>query len=132
MDPLAVSTSIATLLKNVHDVVGIADIVGHESDPELGDLGVLMAFYNDINYLVLSLPRPPTFSIHKALLRCQTTQKDMMTLLEEIGYGRLKRSPKRIDRIRYSVNLYLKQDKLARTQKAYREAVILLRDIAME
>jgi len=132
MDPVTFTTSIATLLKNIVDVLGPTDIVGHDNDPELGDLVILAAFYRDVNYLVLSSSHPPTFSIVQALLRCQSTQRELLDLLRDIGYGRIKRSPKGRDRMRYAVNLYLKRGKLSRAQKAHREAVLLLRDIAME
>ncbi|OCK73574.1 hypothetical protein K432DRAFT_410579 [Lepidopterella palustris CBS 459.81] len=130
MDPLVVSSSVITLLCNLHKFSGLAN-VGHEDDPEIGDLAILTAFYRDINYLILSSPVSSIFSIDQALRRCKATQEQLIGLLDQIGYPRLKRSSRRQNRMRYALNMFLKHGQLARAKNAYRDAVLLLRDIAM-
>jgi hypothetical protein len=131
MDPLLASSSVAELLKSVHGLLGLS-YVGHEDDPEVCELPVLTAVYHDVNWILLSSQNSPTLSIDQALRRCKSTQENLLGLLDSIGYSKLKRSSRRWDRIRYNTNLFLNQSQLARAHKFYREAVLLLRDVAFK
>lgn len=131
MDPLCASASVMALLGNVQKVMGIRDI-GDYTDPEISDIPVLAALYRDINAMLLSSANTPLYSTKQALLRCRETQDKLFEVLDDLGYSKFKHSKRRRDRIRYSMRRYFKRSKLQAAQKNFREAVLLLRDTAME
>ena len=129
MDTAAVSVTLIDLLGPVQRFIDRRD---NYHDSETGDFPVLAALYRDINRIVTKSPFPPYQSTKQALEMCEQTQEKLTRLLATMGLIKFKHSRNVVDRVRYTIRRYFRRQELERAKTNYRNAVLLLRDIAME
>jgi hypothetical protein len=126
MDAIVLSTSVVALLGIQHK------LMVDEDDPETGDFPFLESLYRDVSHIVTKSPFQQGLSTRHALKHCERTQQRLKNVLDSLGFKNLKHSSSVLNRIIYTVKLNFKRQDLQKAKADYYNAVILLRDIAME